>query len=40
MMFLVFRRVLMSGCYETYKEKKTNKVVSVILVGLKEQAYV
>ena len=30
----------MSGCYETYKEKEKNKVVSVILVGLQEQACV
>jgi len=30
----------MSGCYETYKEKKKNKAVSVILVGLQEQARV
>jgi hypothetical protein len=38
----VYRRVLMSRCYKTYKERKENKVpvVSVILVGLQEQVCV
>jgi hypothetical protein len=38
MTFLIFRRALISRYYETYKEKKKNKVVSINLVGLQEQA--